>query len=131
MWRLFLRVWIAALLVTMAFAIAVLRPDNSARTLWHSRLIQMHGDALSDRALREGSQLRAFAPEERAFEEDANAYAQRLQEVRKQVARNRQRARGRLITFFAVLLVIPLLITALFISLGTLSRVARLRQQSH
>jgi hypothetical protein len=131
MWRPFLRVWIAALLVTMAFAIAVLRPDNSARILWHSRLIQMHGDALSDRALREGSQLRAFAPETPAFDEDANTYARRLQEVRKEVARNRQRARGRLITFFAVVLFIPLFTTALLMTLRALSRVARLRQQSH
>src|SRR5438552_17397561 len=92
----FLRAWLLALVMALAGGTLALRPDSALRTLWQAREIALHGDDLSDRALRDGGHLRALAPETPAADEEVHAYAQRRQSLREDIARNQARARRRL-----------------------------------
>jgi hypothetical protein len=112
----FLRAWLLALVVALAGGAITLRPDSALRTLWHAREIALHGDDLSDRALRDGGHLRALAPETPAGEEEVHAYAQRRQSLREDIARNHARARRRLAIFAALLLAVPPAIAALVLA---------------
>ncbi len=112
----FLRVWLLALTVALAGGSLALRPDSALRTLWHTREIALHGEDLSQHALRDGGHLRAIAPETPAADEELHAYAERRQSLRDDIARNHARARRRLALFAILMLAVPPTIAALVLA---------------